>query len=472
MKLDSKEILIIIGSFILGLGMLFNGHHWGGDFAQYIMQARAIISGDYQEMLDLLASGGFDFTYPWGYPMILATTIVVLGENIMVFKILNLLLLSIANTTFYLVFRKYIRDQQQWVILALLSFNAYMLFYANNILSDIPFYAFSTISLSVIHQLMAGVKYQQWYLAIFLAFTIAMAILIRTNGYFLIAILLVVATLHVVRFKFIATTLLSTIVFILIPSLLFPVQKDSIISTILTANLESIVNNIIYYSLLLADVFYLETIYQLSFIKYFVYAFLLLPLLTLKASDLYKFKDLFGYVVFTFGLYVVWPPQQGLRFLFPMLPILLFLFSYCLNKLSKLHAMLSTLFRLSVVTFTIVLSLSLTSFVQLLKLNGEVKLGSTSIAYESVRGPYSNASKEMFSALSSFMTKDQKAFFFAPRVLQMRSGYQATSNPKDSEIDIVIVDKNPKTNKLDLIYPDFIETPYYKNEKYSTYPKK
>jgi hypothetical protein len=134
--------------------------------------------------------------------------------------------------------------------------------------------------------------------------------------------------------------------------------------------------------------------------------------------------------------------------------------------------MLPSILRVSVVAFTILLSLSLASFVQLLKLNREFKLGSTSISYESVRGPYSNASTEMFSAIGSIMTENQKAFFFADRVFQMMSGYQATSNPEDPQVDIVIVDKNPKSNKLDVMHPEFVEFSLYENEKYIAYPVK
>ncbi|RPJ77971.1 MAG: hypothetical protein EHJ94_10160, partial [Deltaproteobacteria bacterium] len=95
MKNDAASLFFLILLCLIGVisfSSLTDGHHWGGDFSQYIMQARSILEGapakvieENRIMLQESSSPPFcPLAYPWGLPVLLAPFYAVFGADILI----------------------------------------------------------------------------------------------------------------------------------------------------------------------------------------------------------------------------------------------------------------------------------------------------------------------------------------------------------------------------------------------------
>ena len=85
MRNSLLPVMILI-SLLVGASTLTRGHEWGDDFAWYIVQAKSILDGTTDEIMEQSAfTNGQSTThlgplaYPWGYPLILAPVYAVKG---------------------------------------------------------------------------------------------------------------------------------------------------------------------------------------------------------------------------------------------------------------------------------------------------------------------------------------------------------------------------------------------------------
>ena len=123
------------------------------------------------------------------------------------------------------------------------------------------------------------------------------------------------------------------------------------------------------------------------------------------------------YFVFTLGLYIIWPFQQGIRFLFPILPLFIYfaiegtkeVFSYLSPK--NWRRVIHSAFWLFIVFSFTAASIPLAKNV----------FASKPIA----KGPYDEVSSEMFKYIIQNTSSDSIIAFYKPRVMRLRTGRDA-----------------------------------------------
>ena len=134
-------LLIFIG---INLHSLNDGHDWGGDFSQYILQAQNIANEESH-----LKSFDLDpwANYPQGFPLLLTPLIKLFGINYKILKLPNIFCWLIFILSFYSLAKKRIDKEIATLCSVLLLSSPFFFFFKQRINSDIPFLAFSTCAL-------------------------------------------------------------------------------------------------------------------------------------------------------------------------------------------------------------------------------------------------------------------------------------------------------------------------------------
>ena len=81
-------ILLIVASIFLNITTLKDGHNWGADFAQYIIHAKNVLA--HKPFTDGVMLDN-PFSYPPGFPWLIAPVIKIFGVNFIILKFLNII---------------------------------------------------------------------------------------------------------------------------------------------------------------------------------------------------------------------------------------------------------------------------------------------------------------------------------------------------------------------------------------------
>ncbi len=146
-------IIVVIGRICVH--KRFGGVDWGDDFALYIHQAKALVVGNLGELLQQTRysvdnSGWSSFSpysYPWGWPLIMAPFYAVFGLDYDVFKNLEVA----AFCTFLLAFFALVRQRAGWIaataVTLLIALSSAFNGATDSVLSDLPYLCFVGLSL-------------------------------------------------------------------------------------------------------------------------------------------------------------------------------------------------------------------------------------------------------------------------------------------------------------------------------------
>ncbi len=137
-------IALVVFSIFVNCWTLKDGHNWGDDFAQYIINARNIIeSKPYASgiMLDNTV------ICPPGLPLLLAPVLKVFGLNFKILKLINIFFWYLSIFFLYGLFLR--KEGRNFALMTavFLALSSFFFFYKQNVLSDIPFFLFVCSSL-------------------------------------------------------------------------------------------------------------------------------------------------------------------------------------------------------------------------------------------------------------------------------------------------------------------------------------
>jgi len=129
--------MVLALAVFANIGTLKDGHNWGDDFAQYIINAQNIIEAkpfNSGVMLENVV------IYPPGLPLLLAPILKAAGLNFKAFKFINILFWFLSLIFIYSLLRR--RAGGPWAVMGavFLAFSSYFFVYKQNVLSDIPFF--------------------------------------------------------------------------------------------------------------------------------------------------------------------------------------------------------------------------------------------------------------------------------------------------------------------------------------------
>jgi len=136
-------VLFVLAVFV-NLWTLKDGHNWGDDFAQYIINARNIVEGK-PFMSGVMLENAV--VYPPGLPLLIAPVLKAFGLNFKILKLLNVFFWYLSVAVLYVLFLRTAGRPFALMAALFLAFSSFFFVYKQNVLSDVPFFFFVCASL-------------------------------------------------------------------------------------------------------------------------------------------------------------------------------------------------------------------------------------------------------------------------------------------------------------------------------------
>jgi hypothetical protein len=412
-----KLAIITLLSVLLSYTLLTRGHVWWDDFASYIMQAQSLLHGDTAEFTQrnafTIQESSYPIgpiAYPWGYPALLAPALYFFGLKVLALKLVNTLTYSLFLILFYRLARLRLTENWSLLLTALLAFNPTLLFAHDYILSDIPFLLFSTLALLLIDGWSSNRRQTAHQDYLMIGVSIFAAFSIRTNGILLLAPL-AIAQFTQLGFQGLRknwlTVLLPYFVFALLAGVLtflLPGGQESYFTHFSMFTLERFIGNVIYYLKLPAALFD----YIPLGIAFFIFTAILF--FVGAGATWRRNLHLLAYIVLTLLLFMLWPETQGIRFIFPILPLFILIASqgaiWLGGKFSQPVFIKAA--------FGIWLAMTMLSF-SVSAWSGWTNLQSG----REINGPFDPISMDMFEFIRKQTPPDSIIIFFKPRAMRL-----------------------------------------------------
>jgi hypothetical protein len=380
--------------------------------------------------------------YPWGFPILLAPLYTLFGLNMIALKAVGVVCFLVFLFVLWRGFRHDHSDVWRVVLLGLFALNPTMQRAMNNILSDIPFLLVSTCSVLLIgrlvidrRRLLSSVCDQ-----VLLGTAIAAAVFIRTNGILLLVTLGIAQCLALIRrgyghavaqkpgsagfrrflptphvaVRHVGLHLLPYVSFVSVVSMGQALLPDGGLSQggmMGGVSMEGIQHHLHYYldlpAAFFAGVPHHHLIYGAS-----------IPLAIAGVMTRYRSAHhMLVYITLTFLLYILWPPTQGLRFLFPILP---FYLSFVLSGLEHYAgSMVKPERGLPTVIVMLPIVLLLVYFGKQSVNNAFTNLVRNRASFS---GPFAETSRSMFAYIEENTEAESIVVFFKPRAMRMMTG--------------------------------------------------
>jgi hypothetical protein len=419
---------VVLLSAVLAFAMLTKGHDWGDDFAAYLTQAISILHGTMRQavMMNAFTMRGSSRAYgpiatPWGYPALLAPMYLACGGlNIFCLKLVNIPAFAAFLVVFFRFVRRRLSLVDSAIVLSALSFNPELLRFQDNILSDITFLFLSTASILLIETTIVadhpeGTRWRNVALGavVFLAFSV------RTSGLLLVPTLLVTQTIRYRGLYPSRSDWTRVMPIVAIPYLLFGVLtlallvvfqsgEASFLALYRTMTRRDVINNVWTYLILPGEFFRSVPLGN-------ILAGALFPFLAAGIAVSYRqdFPVLI-YCGLTLLLLITWPSQDGLRYMFPVLPFFIY-FTYrgtqaaarvlCQRYHRAGERAVRTAWLVVVAAFAI----------------GSIRSARINLDRHRVvnDGPFGRPSAELFDWIRSATAPDSVVIFFKPRAMRL-----------------------------------------------------
>lgn len=324
---QTYSYLILVLALLMYVGyslsILHNGHNWGGDFALYISQAQAMLQGT-TEQLKQASNLSCEWSYyrmnpdlyPPTFPLMLTPVLAAVGLNFWALKLVSILAYCGVLIAVYCTFKPVVSAQNLSVILGLLASSAVMILFNNNILADVPLMAFSWILIGVDTRMSEAYGYKK---NVILALCMVLVYTTKALSISLIAAWFVkelvqlgdsVSERKTLLFKITLTAVLWGVGVMLI-QWVYPYSNSGYASQAQTLSLQTILDNLAYYKQI-PDWFLYHSNAFVWISLPFVFTGLIIPT---PNALFYKLGILFHLI-----LLIIWPFQEGLRFLFHLIP--------------------------------------------------------------------------------------------------------------------------------------------------------
>ncbi len=326
--------IILISAFLIAL-CIQEGHDWSGDYALYIEQAHALLNTSVNKLYALnkySTDHAFrvqgPYLYPMGFPFLLTVPYYFFGMQFIALKVFCGIFFLLALPIFYRLFQPYFSHSfYSFCILIAIAFHYEYITFCNNVLSDLPFFFFS------------GVTFLQMRRENRISNQLLVGVLIFFSYYIRDVGIILLPTLMVYQFQLIFIEKKKEknqwyyflpyfifVAFYLLNYVLFPKGNANHYDLFWSKlSWELILKNAIYYVRLFSSYFFIKNEFLL---------FLLFPLLVGIFSYWKKQLHFITYTILMLLIYLIWPAQQGMRFVFPILPFILYFIVKGLQVLS------------------------------------------------------------------------------------------------------------------------------------------
>jgi hypothetical protein len=417
--------VIVLISLAIGASTLRRGHEWGDDWAWYVLQAQSILNGTTDEFMQTSAFTNSESTtyvgplaYPWGYPLILTPAFAIKGINPLALKIPTLFFYAGFLVCLYLLLQDRLTKTESLLLVGLFAFNPLLLQFLDQILSDIPFLFFCTLSLWLITK-KGRPSIQR---NILIGICIFLVTFLRATGVLLLGCFLIVEFFRLLSNRrdwsvikqIVLDSLIVCISFILlwiVNSILFPSGGDSYLSQYAGLSVETVKNMVVAYFYAYASFFGEAAGWR--YLYYILVIFFLIGAWT-------RWKEERFFILF-FGLWMIvhvaYPYWQGPRYIFPLLPIFIYFtfqgMKFVIRKLPERYTQIGyrTLYEFwSFITIVFLFNSSLHAYINLQH-------------DRAINGPFDQYSKEVYKYITENTPPNSIIIFFKPRVMVLMTNH-------------------------------------------------
>lgn len=482
-------LLIIVIVFFNVYGKVFDEKlSLGGDNAGYYILGNAIAQGE--GYTDIQFTKPKPATYfPPGYPFIIATGITLINNSITTIKGMNgfFLLLSVI-ISFFFFYRISKNIHLSFVVGMFIILNAHMLKYSTIMMSELPFVAVSLIMLWIFINVDFDKPLQKNLLFFLMMLFLAISYHIRTQGIALFAGVFLFL-LFKKKWKYLIATPISFVLLILpwyirnkmqggkgsayVKQLFsknpyrpeegmmefadWPVRIFNNFERYLTKEIPNGVFSFI-------EVNYKESPTSLEWIIGII-------MLSIMVFGLIRIKShlflILGYLIGTFGILLLWPDVwTGIRFLFPLIPILVFLLAFGTLKVFEEAFRIIKINPPKIMAMIIPLSMLL--------LSGNYAEAINKLEEKSKKGFSPNYSNYFDIALWAKKNTEKDAVVACrkPQLFYLYSsrriaGFKNTTdskelinNLKEKQVDYVVLDQLGYSSTYRYLYPAIQKYPY------------
>lgn len=423
-KIAPALLLIIIVSLVIGAGTLRRGHEWGDDWAWYILQAKSIWEGTTDEFMEVSAFTNYQSTthlgplaYPWGYPLILTPFYAVKGISPLTLKLPGLLFFAGFLVCLYFLMRDRLTQTESLLIVAVFAFNPLLIQFLDQILSDIPFLFFSTLSLLLMTR--SGNRSTFHYALIGAA--IFFTTFLRVTGILLLGCFLIVeffrllnnrkdgrTVIEIIRDSFVVCLVFA--VLWIANLLLFPSGGESYFSQY-TQLIDTAKTLAVSYFNVFSTFFGEATGWR--YLYYFLIIFFLIGAWERRRQETI-FLLFFGFWMI---VHITYPYWQGPRYVFPLLPIFIyFTFQGMKTVINKLPVGYHQAGQKVFYGFWLMLA-GIFLFTSSANAYGNLQNNRT------MNGPFDPFSREVYDYIKQETPPDSVVIFFKPRVMAIMTDH-------------------------------------------------
>ena len=415
-------VIIILASLAIGVSTLTRGHEWGDDFASYIMQAQSMLNGNMDEFIERNTFTIFESSfqigpvaYPWGYPLILIPSTLLKGVHPLTLKLPGLLLFAGFLICLYLLTEKRLTWTERLTLVSLCAFNPILTKHLDYILSDIPFLFLIFLSLLLIEKLNPDKTVHDHILvgtAIFLSFFVRTTGIILLGSFLAYQAYLFYSQRNNRKSIAIHSSVVVSVFTILwfISSLIFPNGQGAYFRQLMGFTLEKFfTENIPGYFYLFAEFLGIQPGTAWINVYYALIVFFLVGAWIRRNTDLHVLL----FFLFYFTAMVIWPEWQGIRFIFPIMPIFIYFAFQGINAAvralpEKYHSLSNG----------IVLMLWLL-FAGIFLFNSGSRAYANLQDDRKINGPFDSFSGDVFNYIRAETAPDSVIVFFKPRAMRL-----------------------------------------------------
>ncbi len=397
-------MLIALASGAVSISIFSTGQLWYDDFAGYLLQSQAILRGQMAQFVAQnsasLAASDYPVgpaAYPWGYPLLVAPIFALGGvASLTAYKLVNALAFAAFLIVFHALAHRRLSPAAALTLTAALAFSPALLQAQDQIQADFVFLFLSTLALWQIEKNGRAAP---------LGLTLFGAFFVRTNGILLVGVFLAEQIRRARAapkpdWRFSAGTTLIFLSLTLLAGAIFPNGQTSYFEHYgLFFTPARLWENFLYYLALPGEMF--------SFLPG---AFPLLAALFLLGAWRFRRQEFPAllYTAVSLALFISWPERQGLRFLYPILPLMLLIAARGLESFSARWRWLSPAAWGALAALSLAVSLSVG--------------GGQFLQRREINGPFDEYSQPMFAFLRENTPPESRIIFFKPRLMTLLTG--------------------------------------------------
>jgi 4-amino-4-deoxy-L-arabinose transferase-like glycosyltransferase len=353
--------------------------------------------------------------YPWGYPLALTPALLLKGLHPLTLKLPGLLFFAGFLICLYLLIENRLSQTERLILVSLCAFNPILIKHLDQILSDIPFLFSVFLALLLLSKLTPQKSLWNYALGGVILF---FSFLIRTTGIILLASFLayqsyIFYSQNLKRKTVAINSAVVVGVFALLwftSSLIFPNGQAAYLRQLMGFTFEKFfTENIPGYFFLGAQFLGIQPNTAWIYLYYALIIFFMVGAWARRNTD----QSILLFFVFYFTIIVTWPEWQGIRFVFPILPIFIYFAFQGIKAALKLlpenyHP----------------LGKGIHSLIWLV-LAGTFLFNSGAQAYANIKdnrkinGPFDSYSSDLFEFIRSETSSDSVIVFFKPRAMRL-----------------------------------------------------